>query len=178
MKTICSTLAVLILLALSSAPTSAQRPDFSACEDEQGAAKGLCRASIAVGCDVDPNTNSCNAIAEQYQQVTGNYPPFFGPSISPTSGYAGSCYLILDPQGRLELSDLVYFHLPGTEPTSGVAAGVYPDLSEVPVSLGGSVARVPPGSYSVSVLTSGLALKLGPLEFVVTEVPGAPACGR
>ena len=171
-------LAVLVFLALSSASTSGQPPDFSACENEQGAAQGLCRAGIAVGCDVDPSTNSCSAIAEQYEQITGSYPPFFGPSISPTSGYVGGCYVITDPQGRLELSDLVYFYPPGAEPTSGVAASTYPALSDIPESLVGPVPTVSPGSYLVSVLTSDLAGKLGPFEFVVTDVTGGVACGR
>ena len=170
---------VLFLLQFVTPAVFAQSPDFSVCEDLEGAASGLCRAGIALGCDTDSSSNACNKISEQYERVTGTLPPFFGASISPTSGFATTCYLITDPRGELLSSDTVVFYLPGTLPTSGYPATIYPSLGELPQSLGGPVPSVPPDSYWVGVLASDTSLKLGPLDYqVLASDGGVVPCGR
>lgn len=53
----------------------ADKPDFSLCDGLMGAAKGLCHAGIAVGCDQEAS-NACEQIEEQYTAKTGNEPPW------------------------------------------------------------------------------------------------------
>jgi hypothetical protein len=61
--------------AFSGSPNSSGPPDFSPCDGLMGAAKGLCHAGIAVGCDQEAST-ACEQIEEQYKAKTGNEPPW------------------------------------------------------------------------------------------------------
>jgi hypothetical protein len=61
--------------AFSGSPNSSGPPDFSPCDGLMGAAKGLCHAGIAVGCDQEAST-ACEQIEEQYTAKTGNEPPW------------------------------------------------------------------------------------------------------
>jgi len=173
MKTrIGSTLALVLALLMPMSSSFAGPTDFSVCSDLSGVEYGLCRAAIAIGCDVDPTANGCPQIAEQYERITGSIPPFFGASISPTSGPAGLNFVITDPQSRITSSDQVWFYSLGMEPTSGYPAIFHSYLipsGETSESLSGCVpADIPPGEYLVSVLASDAALKVGAFNFTVT----------
>jgi hypothetical protein len=76
------------------------------------------------------------------------------------------------------MTDLVYFHEPGTIPQLGVSAGIR-DSSQLPESLDGVVpSGLAPGQYHVTVLSTDLLVKIGPFDFEVTDVVGGVACGR
>ena len=124
MKTkIFTILTAMTVIAIFSIPSSAQLADFSICDDEQGAAFGLCRGGVAVGCDVDDSSVGCTMIAEQFEQITGSSPPYDdGVSISPSSSPAGGAFFITDTLGRIGGSDFVVFFEPGTDPLAGTLA--------------------------------------------------------
>jgi hypothetical protein len=61
--------------AFSGSPNASGPPDFSLCDGLTGAAKGLCHAGIAVGCDQKASA-ACEQIEEQYTAKTGNEPPW------------------------------------------------------------------------------------------------------
>lgn len=172
---------ITISLVVLPFPASAAPPDFSLCDGLQGAAAGLCRAAIAVGCLEDGSSNACLKIAEQYERITGNRPPFLGASLSNDSGAAGLCLGINDPQGRLALDDLVMIYSPGMDPSSGYLMNIFAP-TYTPEYLQVSVPQsLSPGPYLVSVLANDteLSLKIGPLEFEVLDLGGVPpSCGR
>jgi len=162
-----------------SLPASAATPDFSVCDELQGAAAGLCRAAVAVGCTEDASGNACSKIAEQFERITGEKPTFMGASLSPNSGAAGLCLSISDPQSRLVSDDWVMIHPTGTEASSGIRLNIFsytPELVRVTVPM-----TILPGSYLISVLAndSEMFLKIGPLEFEILDTDDVPpGCGR
>ncbi|MDX1400384.1 MAG: hypothetical protein R3245_00535, partial [Kiloniellales bacterium] len=59
-------------------------PDFSICDGLSGAAWGLCRAGVAVGCADEPptgNPEACMSIEDNYAAVTGEDPPWIAPPL-------------------------------------------------------------------------------------------------
>jgi hypothetical protein len=77
MNTALNTCRIFVLLLFTSVMSTAiaDKPDFSHCDGLKGAAKGLCHAGIAVGCDQEAS-NACEQIEEQYTAKTGNEPPW------------------------------------------------------------------------------------------------------
>jgi hypothetical protein len=70
-------------LALVAGQAQAQGgggPDFNFCDSLTGAAFGLCRAGVAVGCTEEESRasklNSCESIEAQFEQLTGTNPPW------------------------------------------------------------------------------------------------------
>ena len=110
---------LLAIATIFSPPLLAQSPNFMICDDMQGAAFGLCRGGVAVGCDVDGNSNPCEMIAEQYVKISGSLPPYTILHISPSSGLADSIFTITDPEGRIQQGDIVLFYEAGTPTPSG-----------------------------------------------------------
>ena len=107
---IISTLVVLLALAGLSLQSFAGPSDFSICEDLTGPARGLCHAGVAVGCDSDGSSNACAQIAEQFENVTGEPPPYSLPSVIGTSRYGLwhlQTFAIADPLGRITTGDFV-----------------------------------------------------------------------
>jgi hypothetical protein len=113
-------------------PLSAAPPDFSACDGLTGPALGLCKAGVAVGCDVDSNNEACRSIAEQFEEATGNPPPYAVTTILGhlcldgsylTASHWGGSFTITDSLGRIESSDLVVIFSSGDNPmTDGFVA--------------------------------------------------------
>ncbi len=64
------------LLTIGLFPANAAPPDTSVCDGQKGAAWGLCRAGVAIGCDVDSSQNGCTSVAEQFEKVAGSPPPW------------------------------------------------------------------------------------------------------
>lgn len=108
--------------AFSGSPNSSGPPDFSLCGGLMGAAKGLCHAGIAVGCDQKAST-ACEQIEEQYTAKTGNEPPWADRTIYVTSEVAGT----------VPLDGTWGFECENEEP------GVENDINEVLVFLGDTV---------------------------------------
>jgi hypothetical protein len=75
--------------AFSGSPNASDPPDFSLCDGLMGAAKGLCHAGIAVGCDQEAST-ACEQIEGQYTAKTGNEPPWADRTINVTSEVSGT----------------------------------------------------------------------------------------
>ena len=72
---------VMTAVAIFSLLSSAQAPDLSICNGQQGAALGLCRAAVAAGCDDSGNqSTNCMRIARNFTRRTGNNPPWLLPS--------------------------------------------------------------------------------------------------
>jgi len=65
---------MVLSIILIYSPAFAQAPDFSICSEQRGAAFGLCRGGVAIGCDMDDSSNACAQIAEQFEQITGELP--------------------------------------------------------------------------------------------------------
>ena len=91
MHTALNTCRIFVLLLFTSVMSTAiaDKPDFSLCDGLKGAAKGLCHAGIAVGCDQEAS-NACEQIEEQYTAKTGNEPPWADRTIFVTSEVAGT----------------------------------------------------------------------------------------
>ena len=177
---IVSILMAMMIVAIFSLPSSAQAPDFSICSGQQGAAFGLCRGGVAVGCDVDDNSSACASIAEQFKQITGALPPYGGAGISPNSGNPGiTDFTVTDTFGRIQAGDMVVFYLPRTDPTTdGFLASVF-TISADGTELTG---RVPPGgigmvqglTYLVRVTPNFSLPRFADLEFFVELGPACP----
>jgi hypothetical protein len=80
---IVSTLVVVFTLAGLSFQSLAGPADFSVCGDLSGPARGLCQAGVAIGCDSDNSSNACEQIAEQFENVAGEPPPYVPPDPYP-----------------------------------------------------------------------------------------------
>ena len=65
-----------ILCSCISLSARAQPPDFTICDGLRGQAGGLCRAGVAVGCDIDDTHPGCSQIEELFRNVTGTSPPW------------------------------------------------------------------------------------------------------
>ena len=64
-------------LAFLFPTASVHAAQSEACEALTGAAHGLCRAAVALGCDGSESQRpSCTPIQETYAEVTGTSPPW------------------------------------------------------------------------------------------------------
>ena len=176
-----SILMAMMVVAIFSSPSSAQTPDFSICSDQQGAAFGLCRGGVAVGCDVDDSSDACTQIAEQFEQITGSLPPYAGASIAPSSAAPGNEFTITDPVGRIQASDFVVFFEPGKDPAVDGFFASSVVISGDGMSLTGRVPNpIPQGiTYSVRVTPDlSTAERFADLDFFVELGPTCPPnCG-
>ena len=72
----------LFLGSILAAPSAwSQQSDTTVCDGLTGAAWGLCRSAVTVGCD-DPthqNEKACENIAKSFKQVTGDEPSWLNP---------------------------------------------------------------------------------------------------
>lgn len=89
----------------------------------------MCRAGVAVGCADDDSSNACVQIAEQFENATGELPPYAQVAVvSPTTEPIQIPFTITDPQGRIMTGDFVIVFESGTDP---VLDGVVTPISSI-----------------------------------------------
>jgi hypothetical protein len=185
----------LFLLAVMSALTTlsfqslAEPPDFSICDGLQGTARGLCQAGVVIGCDGDNSTSACTQIAEQFENATGEPPPYAVVTISPTSGDRLSVFTITDLDGRIQAADFVIVYESGKDPLIDgyvFADNVVVDPTSGGTKLTGTVPVVPSDDrgdvtflFRVTELDAVLTPRFGDLKYVIQNLTVciAPACG-
>lgn len=69
-------LTAVMMIVMISLPASTQGSDFSLCDGLRGADFGLCRAGVAIGCDIDDTQPACAQIADEFEKITGEPPPW------------------------------------------------------------------------------------------------------
>jgi hypothetical protein len=83
------TISAAVLFEMTVLPRGAAQadpPDFTICDGLSGAAWGLCRAGVAVGCADDPpsgNSEACMSIEDNYAAVSGEDAPWIAPPLPP-----------------------------------------------------------------------------------------------
>lgn len=180
---------VLFLFQIYTTAVFAQSSEFSACDGLQGAASGICRAGVAVGCNVDGSSDACTSIAEQYQQQTGTPPPYAVVTISPIKGDQFSQFTITDIDGRIVSSDFVVIYESRKDPLrDGYFLAGNVSVATDGKSLTGTVPNLPFDGrvevtylFRVSPLDSNLTSRFGDLPDLVFTVTNLdcqpPACG-
>lgn len=171
---ICALTSIAILIV--SFPASSAKWDFSLCDGLYGAAFGLCRSGIAVGCDLDDTQPACSQIAEQFEQITGELPPWvIIARIEPTSGENNTVFTITDPAGRIESSDKVIFYVLPDIWREVDVLGVSIDGTELLGTFSGILN--PPSVYGVRVESYNGDQRFPDLQFIMTGTGCPPNCG-
>ena len=162
-------------------PASSFAQDFTLCDGLRGAAFGLCRAGVAVGCDVDDTQSSCDQIAAQFEQITGEQPPWAEvATIEPNSGGQNTIFTITYAPGGMQITDLVIFYLLGTDPADGTIVDVLTVSADGTELTGTFSGVVNPGgaTFGVRVESSDGMQRFSDLRFTITGPSCPPNCGR
>ena len=75
----CFIIVFITIMSLSGFASGGQKKNFSICDGLSGAAFGLCKGGVAVGCDQEAGSElkpGCEAIEEKFEEVAGSEAPW------------------------------------------------------------------------------------------------------